>query len=90
MRSVRALLLLVALVPAAARATWYQENIEGGSEIIMMDLRWPWWCSGTYYANWNTSFVGAASSMRPAPASAFWHPGAGSSRPSPPEYGSGG
>ena len=63
MRSVRALLLLVALVPAAARATWYQENIEGGSEIIMMDLRWPWWCSGTYYANWNTGFVGAPSSM---------------------------
>lgn len=22
----------------------------------MMDLRWPWWPSGTYYANWNTSF----------------------------------
>ena len=53
----------MALVPAAARATWYQENIEGGSEIIMMDLRWPWWCSGTYYANWNTGFVGAPSSM---------------------------
>jgi hypothetical protein len=21
---------------------------------MMMDLRWPWWPSGTYYANWNS------------------------------------
>ena len=55
--------LFVALVPVASPATWYQENIENGSEIIMMDLRWPWWCSGTYYANWNTGFTGAPSSM---------------------------
>ncbi len=39
-----------------ARATWYSENIENGADVIMMDLRWPWWPSGTYYANWNTSF----------------------------------
>ncbi len=37
-------------------ATWYSENIENGADIIMMDLRWPWWPSGTYFANWNTSF----------------------------------
>ncbi len=22
----------------------------------MMDLRWPWWPSGSYFANWNTGF----------------------------------
>jgi hypothetical protein len=38
------------------QATWYSENIESGADIIMMDLRWPWWPSGTYYANWNSSF----------------------------------
>jgi hypothetical protein len=52
--------LLVALSTLApctgARATWYSENIENGADIIMMDLRWPWWPSGTYYANWNSGF----------------------------------
>ena len=38
------------------RATWYSENIEDGADIIMMDLRWPWWPSGTYFANWNSGF----------------------------------
>jgi len=38
----------------AAWATWYGEGVESGADIIMMDLRWPWWPSGTYYANWNT------------------------------------
>ena len=47
---------LVYLTPGTLRATWYQENIANGSDIIMMDLRWPWWPSGTYYANWNTNF----------------------------------
>ena len=44
------------LTVGSVRATWYQENIADGSDIIMMDLRWPWWPSGTYYANWNTNF----------------------------------
>lgn len=39
-----------------ARATWYSENVEDGADIILMDLRWPWWPSGTYFANWNSSF----------------------------------
>jgi hypothetical protein len=47
--------LLIIMSPTA-RATWYSENIENGSDIIMMDLRWPWWPSGTYYANWNSGF----------------------------------
>ena len=46
----------VLLAPGCLRATWYNENIEDGSEIVMMDLRWPWWPPGTYYANWNTGF----------------------------------
>lgn len=39
-----------------AQATWYNENIEDGADIVLMDLRWPWWPSGTYYANWNSGF----------------------------------
>ena len=50
-----AALILVSLCPVV-RATWYSENIENGADIIMMDLRWPWWPSGTYYANWNSGF----------------------------------
>lgn len=46
----------VVLLCGNARATWYYENIEDGADIIMMDLRWPWWPSGTYYANWNMNF----------------------------------
>ena len=38
----------------AARATWYGEGVESGADVMMMDLRWPWWPSGTYYANWNS------------------------------------
>ena len=40
----------------SAHATWYSENIENDADIIMMDLRWPWWPSGTYFANWNSGF----------------------------------
>ena len=47
---------LILLTPGLVRATWYRENIENGADIIMMDLRWPWWPSGTYYANWNINF----------------------------------
>ena len=53
----RFLLALILVVPcASARATWYSESIADGSDIVMMDLRWPWWPSGTYYANWNSGF----------------------------------
>lgn len=48
---------LMLLAPCAtAWATWYSENVENGADIVMMDLRWPWWPSGTYYANWNSGF----------------------------------
>jgi hypothetical protein len=40
-------------VALPARATWYGENVENGSDIMMMDVRWPWWPESTYFANWN-------------------------------------
>lgn len=48
--------LLLAISCAGGWATWYSENVESGADLIMMDLRWPWWPSGTYFANWNSSF----------------------------------
>ncbi len=48
--------LLLLTTCSLAHATWYSENVQDGADIIMMDLRWPWWPSGTYYANWNSSF----------------------------------
>ena len=48
--------ILLVVAASVAQATWYSENVENGADIIMMDLRWPWWPSGTYYANWNSSF----------------------------------
>ncbi len=36
-----------------APATWYGENVEDGADIMMMDLRWPWWPESTYFACWN-------------------------------------
>jgi hypothetical protein len=57
-RRLPVLLILVSQLSSRpeARATWYSENIENGADIIMMDLRWPWWPSGTYFANWNSGF----------------------------------
>ena len=45
------LLLVGTALPA--RATWYGENVADGSDIMMMDVRWPWWPESTYFANWN-------------------------------------
>lgn len=55
---IRLLLILVVLLSPARviQATWYSENIEDGADILLMDLRWPWWPSGTYFANWNSGF----------------------------------
>jgi hypothetical protein len=50
------LLLVLVLSLSPIQATWYREEIEDGADIIMMDLRWPFWPSGSYFANWNTSF----------------------------------
>ena len=46
--------LLLAFPSSSTFATWYGEGVESGADIMMMDLRWPWWPSGTYYANWNS------------------------------------
>ncbi len=64
MRSLRSLALNLsfgalfcgAIAPQTAHATWYEEVMEPGADILMMDLRWPYWPVGTYYANWNTGF----------------------------------
>ncbi len=55
-RAIKIGLLHLFLLCQQAEATWYSENVENGADMIMMDLRWPWWPSGTYYANWNSSF----------------------------------
>jgi len=63
---------IMALVLAApARAFWYGESVRNGSDIIMMDLRWPFWSESTYYANWNCgiggfAFYGGYNSTEPA------------------------
>ena len=46
-------LLFIGLPTIASHATWYGENVEPGADIMMMDLRWPWWAESTYSANWN-------------------------------------
>ena len=48
-----AILLALALPAVSSKATWYGENVEPGADIMMMDLRWPWWAESTYSANWN-------------------------------------
>lgn len=50
------IVLVLASLPLPTRATWYSENVPNGADIIQMDLRWPWWPSGTYFANWNSGF----------------------------------
>ncbi|MCP5515697.1 MAG: hypothetical protein H7A45_00385, partial [Verrucomicrobiales bacterium] len=44
------------LLPSRGLARWYNENIPSGADLVMMDLRWPWWPSDTYYASWNIRF----------------------------------
>ncbi|MDO4550248.1 MAG: PA14 domain-containing protein [Planctomycetia bacterium] len=41
---------------SSVHATWYNEGVPNGSDIIMMDTGWPWQPSATYYASWNSSF----------------------------------
>ena len=47
---------VAALLPLGkADATWYSANSEIGSDILMVEVRWPYWCVGTYFALWNSS-----------------------------------
>ena len=66
-----ALVLLAALAATPVHAFWYGESVRSGSDIIMMDLRWPFWAESTYYANWNCgiggfAFYGGYNSTEPA------------------------
>ncbi|MDB4494760.1 hypothetical protein N9217_00440, partial [Akkermansiaceae bacterium] len=54
---IKILVTLSLLSITQARATWYGENIEEGADIMMMDLRWPWWAESTYSANWNIGTI---------------------------------
>jgi hypothetical protein len=44
---------LLLVVPADLRATWYGENVANGSDVMMMDVCWPFWPESTYSAIWN-------------------------------------
>ncbi len=49
-------LAVAALLPLGrANATWYSANSEIGSDILMVEVRWPYWCVGSYFALWNSS-----------------------------------
>ena len=45
--------LLMLIIAPQAHATWYYPNVDKGSDIVMVDLRWPYWPKGTYFALWN-------------------------------------
>ena len=44
-------------VPYLSHAVWYGEGVPENSDIVMMDLRWPYWPGNTYFANWNSSIL---------------------------------
>ncbi len=44
---------IIFVISLPAYATWYGENVGNGADIMMMDIRWPWWPESTYFANWN-------------------------------------
>ena len=52
-RILTALAFLTIAIAQPVHATWYGENVEKGSDIMMMDVRWPWWPESTYFANFN-------------------------------------
>lgn len=39
------------------RATWYENGVPANSDIVMADLRWPYWPCNTYFANWNARIL---------------------------------
>jgi len=47
----------LAILGSASEACWYGENVESGSDIVMMELRYPYWPVSTYFACWNMHFV---------------------------------
>jgi len=63
MRRVALIGLLVLSAASAGHAMWYGENVGGECDIIMMDMRWPYWTESTYYAYWNSSVGGGQDSF---------------------------
>lgn len=53
------LIVLIAVIAGSTQcnAQWYGENVEPGADVIMMDIRWPWWAESTYSANFNIATV---------------------------------
>jgi len=46
------------LLPVSdANATGVLPDVRPGSDIVMNDLRWPFWAQGTYFCYWYVSFV---------------------------------
>ncbi len=41
------------VVPSTARADWYKAAMERSPDIVSVDVRWPYWPPGTYFALWN-------------------------------------
>ena len=56
-RMLTSILLAVMLPSVLTSARWYGENVEPGADIMIMDLRWPWWAESTYSANWNIGIL---------------------------------
>lgn len=49
----RFLLSLWLLLTLPASASWYGDEVKAGSDIIMVDLLYPYWPESTYFSCWN-------------------------------------
>ncbi len=49
--------LLTVIAGQPVHGQWYGENVDSGADIIMMDIRWPWWSESTYSANFNIATI---------------------------------
>lgn len=47
------LTILLILATLASNACWYGDKIKPGSDIIMLDIMYPYWPESTYFACWN-------------------------------------
>jgi len=58
MKKVKTVLMLffwLMMFSITSEATWYSFGVEDDAEIIMFDVRWPYWPHGTYFSFWNSS-----------------------------------
>ena len=49
----RFLLSLWLLLTLPVSASWYGDEVKAGSDIIMVDLLYPYWPESTYFSCWN-------------------------------------